>query len=277
MTHRSKKVLTILAVAASLALHGCFVEPYWLKVTRLDLPSQARAPGLEGLTVVFLADLHLKSESDRRGRWVLKQLEEIRPDLILVGGDTLDDPANYAAVIQHLSAYRARLGIFVVPGNWEYWTHLDLARMRDDLAKAGVTLLRNERQVLPLPGGAVEILGVDDNCSGHDDLPRTLKDSDAKRYRIVLTHAPAVFDDAAPRGIDLTLAGHTHGGQIIVPCLGPCWLPHGSGSYVRGRYDRGDSMLFVTSGVGTSVLPVRFNCRPEIVVIRWGRDQSNRP
>jgi hypothetical protein len=84
--------------------------------------------------------------------------------------------------------------------------------------------------------------------------------------RLALFHSPDLFDAVAPK-VDLALAGHTHGGQVSLPLLGPPWLPPGSGAYVDGWYQRGAARMHVSRGVGTSILPVRFLCRPEVAVV----------
>jgi uncharacterized protein len=151
--------------------------------------------------------------------------------------------------------------VWFVRGNWENWSPV-----RDESAyfgSAGVRLLVNSN------GNArpdLAVIGFDDPWTGSPSLALAEKGLAHNAYRIALFHAPGFFDKVAGR-YPLCLAGHTHGGQVRLPGLGPLWLPGGCGPYIQGWYEKRKSRLYVTRGVGTSVLPVRFLCRPEIPII----------
>jgi predicted MPP superfamily phosphohydrolase len=158
----------------------------------------------------------------------------------------------------------APLGVFAVLGNWEHWQ--PPAAAREELARSGVTLLTNEGRLIA-PG--IWLAGVDDALAGNPDPDRALRDAPPGAFRIAIFHSPVAFDDMASR-IDLALAGHTHGGQVRAPFLPPLWLPPGSGRFVAGWYESGKARMYVSRGVGTSIVDVRFACRPEVAIIRIG-------
>jgi hypothetical protein len=146
-------------------------------------------------------------------------------------------------------------------GNWE-----NLRRVRDErafYAAAGVRLLVNESARVRDDLGLV---GLDDADSGVPNAAAAERGVPAGAARLTLLHSPAFFD-VLPPSLPLALGGHTHGGQVRLPGLSPAWLPSGSGRYVAGWYARGEAHLYVSRGVGTSTLPVRLACRPEVALL----------
>ena len=112
----------------------------------------------------------------------------------------------------------------------------------------------------------VWIVGLDDEFAGNPDLAATI-DVPNSAFKIGLFHSPSFFEKAF-KHFELALAGHTHGGQIRIPFLPPVWLPEGSGNFVAGWYKRGRSQMYVSRGLGNSILEVRFFCRPEVALIK---------
>jgi uncharacterized protein len=248
-------------------LYAWAVEPYWIEVTRHRVPARLEAP----LTIAHLTDLHTYGLG-RRERGLLALLERERPDAIVITGDTVidgdlflpvpgtrDDPA-YARAASLLGRLRAPLGVWTVRGNWE-----NVRRTRDERGfyeRNGVRLLLNEARELR---AGVWLAGFDD-IQGSPDLAATARQVPPGVFVVALFHSPAYFDALDGRW-PLALAGHTHGGQVRPPLVPPFWLPAGSGRYVGGWYGNGGSRLYVSRGVGTSTLPIRFRCRPEVALI----------
>lgn len=251
-------------------LYAWAVEPYWIEVTRHHVPAPLEAP----LTVAHLSDLHT-SGLGRREHALLAILAREKPDAIVITGDTVvdgdlirpvpatrDDPA-YAGAAPLLGRLRAPLGVWAVRGNWE-----NVRRTPDERGfyeANGVHLLLNEARELR-PG--VWLAGFDD-IQERPDLPGTARQVPPGVFVVALFHSPAYFDAVAGRW-PLALAGHTHGGQARPPLVPPFWLPPGSGRYVAGWYTSGASRLYVSRGIGTSTLPIRFRCRPELALITLG-------
>ena len=236
------------ALALLLGVYAFFVEPYWVEVTHHEI-----GEGENRLVILHLTDVHFVSPGMREER-ILEVAAETSPDLIVITGDTISsgfDPAQLTAFLKQLSA---PLGVFACPGNWEDWTE---GRSYPALQEAGVILLNDK--TTRLREGTIALSGV---SSARSKMPAA-----TGSLRILLSHYPITFDAAAEAGMDLVLAGHTHGGQIRLPLIGALHTPFDSGDYEAGWYERKDSRMYVSRGVGVSVFSARFLCRPEIAVI----------
>lgn len=253
------------ATIAGGALDAFALEPRWLDVTRhwVDVPD---LPGeLEGFTVAHLTDVHLTSIG-RLHRAVAAALAAERPDLVALTGDVIDGDAHLPALAELLSMLRASGAELVATlGNWEHWGGVDLAALEATYTKAGARLLVND--AAPVRRGLV-VVGTDDGCTGRASLPRAFRDAPAGRPRLLLSHAPGLFEgrlDGAEAA--LSLAGHTHGGQVRALTKAVV-LPPGSGPFAAGPYTTAAGPLYVNRGAGTSVVPARFCCRPELALFR---------
>jgi predicted MPP superfamily phosphohydrolase len=256
----------LVALIASAGLYAFFVEPDWVEVTRPTL-----APGAPvrdvlpvrsaagALRVLHLSDLHGNIPGPREAA-VLATIEREKPDLVVLTGDTCDT-GRFGPYASFLAALHAPLGVFAVEGNWEHWRPAE-----DEVAtyrSAGITLLVNESRKLR---DDLWIVGFDDQTGGRPDAVKALRDVPASVTTLALMHSPGFFDSIAGR-VTFALAGHTHGGQVCAPGLGPLWLPQGCGRYVAGVYEERGSTMYVSRGLGTSMLPVRFFSRPEIALV----------
>jgi predicted MPP superfamily phosphohydrolase len=162
------------------------------------------------------------------------------------------------------------LGTFAVLGNHDHW--FGARRVRDCLERGEVPVLVNETRRLRHRGTDFALVGVDDAFTGHDDLVASL--GQGSLPRLLVTHTPDLFVDV-PAEVSLTVAAHTHGGQVRLPIVGALFVPSRFGTrYVRGHYVEEGRHLWVTSGVGNSMVPVRFGVPPELVVLtlRAARD-----
>ena len=243
------------AVLAALVIDATLVEPYWIQVTR----HRVEAPVEEKLTLALISDLHTRAVG-RRERSLLRILEREKPDLILIAGDSLSTYGGTGAdAAQTIAQMRAPHGVWWVRGNWD---HRDRAGDAVTFEAAGAHVIVNE--AWPAHGN-VWIAGFDDVRLG-DPTDEPLRAFPEGAYRIALFHSPAFFDQIAGR-VDLALAGHTHGGQVRLPFLPALWTPPGSGSYVEGWYEKDGSRMYVTRGIGTSTVPVRLFCRPEVAIL----------
>jgi predicted MPP superfamily phosphohydrolase len=240
---------------AALLVYAFFVEPFAVELTEHTLPGDVSQP----LRIAHLSDLHARGYGTRE-RAVVGLLEKAAPDLIVVTGDLVDagslEPTR--ELFRHL---RAPLGIWVVRG------HSERARPVSDEAafykSIGAHLLDNQ-------GTAVRedvwLMGLDDPSTGHPDLAAALAGAPPAAFKLALFHAPDHFAEVAGL-FHLGLAGHTHGGQVRLPGFGPLWLPAGGRVYVQGWYTKNRSQLYVSRGLGTSNVPARFLCRPELALI----------
>jgi len=246
-----------------------FADILWIEPRGVRSEHLSVTTGQNGrpVRIVQLSDLHL-SEVDGYFRKVAEQVDKLSPELIVLTGDYLEEERNIRAVTDFLRLLKAPHGIFAVQGNWEYWSRLEGENLRRHFAGAGVRLLINERADLEINGQQLSILGLD-YPSPRDHLRLMQEQGDPKRFNVLLSHVPAFAHEQLGRQIGLILCGHTHGGQVRVPFLPPLILPRFSGRFVAGLYRVGqhNTPLYVNRGIGTSVLPVRLACRPEIAVI----------
>lgn len=252
-------------------------EAQWVRRVDRRLVAPAAAANLDGLTVVQLSDFHIgfrPSFNVRAMRKAVHMALAARPDLVLITGDFACGPRGMAELQRQLRrlADAAPLGVFGVLGNHDHGdSKAPFVQPTDPraLEACGVRLLDNGTASVEARGAIVQIGGVDDTDGGHDDLPAVLAALDRRPgvLRILLTHHAAVILRTAPGDFHITLAGDTHGGQICLPLPGRrILLSDLSATFAEGAYDVGGRQLYVTRGVGTSMLPLRAFCRPEIVV-----------
>jgi len=247
----------ILLAGLGIAVDALFVEPYAIEVTHSEIHGRVAAP----LKIAHLTDLHTHGVG-RRERRMFAVLEAEKPDLIVITGDTLAGwGGNYRMCRDVLQRLHAPLGVWTVRGNWENWK--PLRHEASFYQAAGVHLLVNAG-ALVRPD--VWLAGLDDPYSGTARLDAALAGAPPDAFTIALFHSPAFFDHTEGRA-QLSLAGHTHGGQVHIPLIPTFWLPRGSGDFLAGWYEGGDSKMYVSRGLGTSILPVRFLCRPELAFI----------
>ncbi|MFO0725173.1 MAG: metallophosphoesterase [Myxococcota bacterium] len=263
--------LAVTAIASILAVWGTLLEPrlLWFPAERVVVPHLPAAQ--EGFTIAVLADLHVGSPAVdlSRLRTLVEETNRRRPDLIVIPGDLLISgvlggsvvsPEEIAAVLTDL---RARRGVVAVLGNHDH----DLGRgpaMIRALEKIGIPALEN--RALELEPG-LWIAGFSDLWSTTPKPERAIQPVPANAALIGLTHNPDVFPEV-PLRVGLMIAGHTHGGQVRLPLLGAPVVPSRFGSrYLRGLITEAGHQVFVSSGVGTSILPVRLGVPPEIPIL----------
>jgi predicted MPP superfamily phosphohydrolase len=258
-----------LAAAAALGWAGWW-EPRRLVVRDVALDLPRWPPALNGLRVAVLSDLHGGVPYAGAGaiaRWV-DTANAQAPDLVLLGGDYVDANVLWrrrlapAAVAAELGRLRAPLGVFAVLGNHDWkrggpdvWAALEAV---------GIAVLENDAREA---GGRLWVAGLADVRLGHPDIPRALAHVPGGAPVLLIAHDPDVFP-LVPDRVALTVSGHTHGGQIAIPLLRRPAIPSRHGErYARGHVVEGGRHLFVSSGLGTSGVPVRAFAPPEVVVL----------
>jgi predicted MPP superfamily phosphohydrolase len=253
--------LGLTGATGALLADSLWYEPQALKIERNKLQAVSQGGTVR---IVQISDLHL-SDFNSYFEEVTRQVAELKPDLILLTGDYLEEERNIWGVRDFLNKLKATYGIYAIQGNWEYWSRLEGENLRRHFASVGVKLLINERADLDINGHALSIFGLD-YPSSKDHLEQLQKEVDPQRFNLLLSHVPAFAHEQLNKDINLILSGHTHGGQVRLPYLPPFYLPRYAGRFVAGFYHVSQHRipLYVSRGVGTSVLPIRFLCRPEI-------------
>lgn len=266
----------IVATAAVLLAGGAVAHGYvWgqqaLGVTYVPVPVAGLPSALAGLRIVHLSDLHLGALLDRAAlRTALAEVATLDPDLVLVTGDIVDNPAtDLDAWLPELAGVTARLGVYAILGNHD--RHAGAERIAGAVARhTGWRVLRDEVATLTVDGARLHLLGLEDRrrTAAADALPGLVAQVPAGEPMVLLAHRPVVFPVAAALGVPLTLSGHTHGGQVAVPGLprlNPARLL--MTAYDVGTFRRDGSVLHVSRGLGTSGQPVRVAVPREIAVV----------
>jgi uncharacterized protein len=224
------------------------------------------------LKVLLLSDTHVAGPDMPPERLVriVASLNRLKPDLVLIAGDLVSEKRLathiYTAdqVTAPLGGFKARLGTVVTLGNHDHW--FDPKAIEAGLRKVGVTVLKNEAVAL----GPILVGGVDDDFSGHDDVPATFAAMDAlpPAPRILLTHSPDIVPDLLST-VDAVFAGHTHCGQIALPLYGPLTFVSRYGArFGCGVIEEKGQRVIVGAGLGTSILPLRYGVPPDVWLVR---------
>jgi predicted MPP superfamily phosphohydrolase len=267
VTVRRAVVATVVVVGWSLFVgaYAWLGEPGWIEVSHGVVG--APAPGATPFRIVELGDLHLRGIGERERR-VAAAAREAGPDLVVLCGDLVDGPDS----LPDLDAFLALLGggprIVAVLGSSERWFGVELESLRAVLSHRGATLLVNEALGLEHAGRRLAVIGVDDASAGHADPLAAARGAAGVANVLAVSHSPAARDDWNGPRPTFMLAAATHGGQVAFLGYAPA-LPPGSGDYLAGWYRGAPFDVYVSRGVGTSVLPIRFGARPEVVVIDW--------
>ena len=278
-----KLIGTMLALAALAAL-GIWLLWGNTALTAHEISvSSPRLPGaFDGLRIAQVSDLHnAQFGSDNAG--LLSLLEERAPDLILLTGDLIDSRRTDVDTALAFAARAARIApTYYVPGNHEARLTSDFPRLEQGLGEAGVTVLRNEAVELERAGETLRLIGIDDPdfgtwTGGEAGLAALLADLGAgEGFTILLSHRPELFETYAAAGVDLAFTGHAHGGQVRLPFVGGLFAPH-QGLFPRcdaGLYAAGEARMIVSRGLGNSIIPLRVNNRPELVVAELSRESG---
>jgi predicted MPP superfamily phosphohydrolase len=255
------------AIALAMALllgYGFIIEPRWVVVTQLQ-----KQVGLKGATfkIAQLSDLHLSGMGVTEEA-TLNHLKALRPDVILLTGDVIGDRHALPALEDFLKSLPDAIKVAIL-GNWEHWSGADLQQLSVLYKRHQVRLLVNECMPLIANGVHLSLAGLDDYTAGKPDLVRTLQQCNQGEPIIMAQHSPGMFDEGpSPElgQIAYSLAGHTHGGQVALGKLA-LFTPSGSGRYVAGSYQTAWGDLYVSRGIGTSMIPLRIGARPEIVLL----------
>jgi predicted MPP superfamily phosphohydrolase len=242
------------------------------RVREIDVPLPALAPDLQGLRLTLLSDIHLSPFlSEAELERVIDMANDTRPDLALVTGDLISTAADpLDACLRQLARLRPASGIWGCLGNHEIYAQAQDYAVTEG-ARFGITFLRGAHRVLRFGSASLNLAGVDYQSIRQ----RSRYLTGAERLvipgavNILLSHNPDVFPTAARKGYDLTVAGHTHGGQVNTEILHQQWnVARFLTPYVYGLYELGQSRAYVTRGIGTVGLPARLGAPPEVAVLR---------
>ena len=264
---------TIPLLLAGLAFWAFFIEPHRLIVHQQTIQIDRWPKELDGLRVAIISDIHVGGPfiDDKKVRLIVERTNQLNPDLIVLLGDYMSgnswhshrvEPEVFAPVLKD---FRAPLGVYSVLGNHDWWYNGQ--RVRRALEQNGIKVLDDEVVEVKGRGTSFWLAGLADFWTRPQHIPETIAKVPQGRTVIALTHNPDIFPNI-PRSVPLLLAGHTHGGQVNLPFIGRPIEPSDFGQrYAAGHVFENGHHLFVTTGIGTSILPVRFRVPPEIVLL----------
>lgn len=266
-----KKQISLIVIAAILLMAVAWL--IWGNVTvgltKYEIYEENLPAAFDGYRIAHVSDLH------NSGLWeqVIEQLRQAQPDIIVITGDIVDSRKTDVQISLDFAAETVKIApCYYVTGNHETRLAKDaFDSLLEGLMDLGVTVLSNEQMLLEKDGVQIALIG---HGWGETDEMGTL--SDFAGYRILLSHQPEAFADYAAAEYDLVFSGHAHGGQFRLPLIGGLYAP-GQGilpEYDSGVYTEGRTDMVVSRGIGNSGFPIRFNNRPEVILLTLRVDTS---
>ena len=236
-----------------------------LEVNTFVMESEKLPASFDGFRIAQVSDLH------NAGFWpdVVEELRKIEPDAIVLTGDLIDSGKTDVDAALAFGSQAAKIApTYFVSGNHEAWSPAHWESLREGLERTGIILLENEKVSLELGGERLTLLGLSDPAFGAD-AARSLETLAAgEGYTVLLSHRPEFFALYEEMGIDLVFSGHAHGGQFRIPFLGGVIAPDQGffPEYDSGLYERNGTAMLVSRGIGNSIIPLRVNNRPELIL-----------
>jgi predicted MPP superfamily phosphohydrolase len=269
------RVMAVLTAGAVITpSYAALLEPFWIDVAQVRLKLRRLPQSFAGFRLAQISDLHF-------GNWMTPQylqsaldlLAAQAPDAIAITGDFVygDVPtarAGLDSVREILASFAQRFPVFAIMGNHDHWT--DVSLVRSFLDEVGIPELRNDIFPLERGGQRLYLCGVDDIWEQHADLGPIRARLPEDACAILMAHEPDFALQTAATGLfDLQISGHSHGGQIVIPFLGPPLLPFLGKIYHSGLYRVGEMFQYTNRGLGMIRPTMRFNCRPEITIFTF--------
>ncbi len=258
----SKQALVITVIIVYIIIRSLIIEPNSIKITRYEIESN----DLRGIKIAFLSDFHLKRNDYKRLDRIIKLTNKENPNIVFLGGDFAKYPdknknMNMDIVANNLKLLNAPK--YAVLGDDDLKS--DYKGIKLAFEKYKIPILEN-RAVRTITGGRyLDIIGLDDIATRDVNITKAMKRT--RLPRIVLTHNPDIYYDLLD-DVTLILAGHTHGGQIVIPMTAPMFVPSRYGvQFASGLQTPKDNKIIISRGLGTDRFPARLNCEPEIVIV----------
>jgi len=272
---KNKKKKLILLMAFLLAL---FVWLYWgntsIQTTHFDISSEKIPAEFDGFTILQVSDLHNAEFGSHQHR-LLTAVTNASPDIIVVTGDAIDSThTDIAKAMDFINGAVATAPVYYVTGNHEARSD-QYAELKKQMTEAGVCILEDQKIAIKRGRAAIQLLGLHDPDFNTYESPSTihaqLKDicGESNEYTILLSHRPELFDAYVDSNIHLVLSGHAHGGQIRLPFIGGLVAPNQGffPKYSEGMHEKNQTKMIVSRGLGNSIIPLRINNRPELVIV----------
>lgn len=271
------KLVKYLGITTAVSFTGTYYtmefEPSWLEVSQVEIPLASLPKAFDGYCIVQVSDIHMGGWMDRSHLAdIVEQILELKPDLIVATGDFVmghrwDLGLEYAALefVEVMKPLVQAHKVIAIMGNHDHWS--DVSRVRTMLELAGILELKNDVHVIERDGAELYIAGLDDIYVNAHDMEAVEAKLPIGVQAILLAHEPDYAETSLlTRKFFLQISGHSHGGQVVLPLLGPLVLPEWGRKYPAGLYNLFGMWLYTNRGVGMTSPFIRFNCRPEITV-----------
>lgn len=268
MTISRRKFITGAAIAAgagALSFDSFYWENTHPEITRHKWPTEKWPKAARPYRLVLISDLHLKGFGAYEKK-VAGIVSGLKPEMLVMAGDYIEANDHFQGLQEFLAMLPSQCLKFATLGNWDHWSGVKVKEFSAAFSKLGIELLDNENKMIDSLPGPFSIIGVDDPTNGWEKMEKAFDKVSEKNFNLFLAHSPNVISRISEQPVDLLVCGHTHGGQVRVPGIKPFWLPKKCEGYVAGFYEKDGKKMYVNRGLGTSVAPIRFLCRPEITV-----------
>ena len=278
MKIKKKWILSLIALILFILIGWTLWANTALEVNEYEIVNDRIPQGFDGFRIAQISDLH-NTEFGERNEKLIQLLSQTDPDLIVITGDLIDSRHTDIEIALDFARQAVKLApVYYVSGNHE-------ARVREyedlkmGLAEAGVVILENQKVQITREGESITLMGIDDPSFQEDYLfgdsesvaRQAIEDlqNESDGYTILLSHRPELFDLFVETEMDLVFSGHAHGGQFRLPFIGGLVAPNQGffPKYDAGQFTEENTTMIVSRGVGNSIIPIRFNNRPEIVLV----------
>ena len=254
-----------------------------ISLSEITVENERLPLSFDGYTIAHVSDLH-DAEIGKDNESLIKLLKDASPDIIAITGDLVD--CNRVDIEHSLDFMKEALKIapcYYVSGNHEAWlTDENYQILESSLLSLGVTILHGEEAFIEKDGDKISISGISDpdfamknnkSSLSHMSVDNLKSITDFDGFKIFLSHRPEYFDNYVDAGYELVLSGHAHGGQVRIPFLGGVAAPNQGlfPEYDSGLYSKSDTNMIVSRGIGNSIIPIRINNRPEVILITLKR------
>ena len=263
------------ALVGATGLDALFAEPHHPVAEHVGVKLSRIPDSFHGFRIAQITDIHFGPYMGRTGvERAVRIAQSFRPDLLVLTGDFVSPPfgqsfgpagAHHAEPCAHVLASWKGVPMVAILGNHDHWNGADI--VAGALADRGIRVLRNESYPIERGRDRLWISGVDDVFEKQDDLPKTLAAVPNTEATVLLAHEPDFADDASGFPVDLQLSGHSHGGQVRIPGIGPIVLPELARKYHTGLNRVGRLQVYTSRGLGVINPPVRLNCPPEVTLL----------
>lgn len=263
LTRRKFIKTGIVATTGLLLLDSLWFEKYIIDWNYFDISKSEK----NKIRIIQISDLHF-DQLRYFHKAIAKKINSIQPDLIFITGDSVDNTGSIEQLNLFLKLIDHSIKKFAITGNWEYWGNVNLEELKSVYSKNNCELLINENRTFSIRNREITIIGIDDLIGGNPDFGNATDNLRDTETNIVLAHCPEHRDIIAKQkgnlNVTVVLSGHTHGGQITFLGIVP-FKPKGSGRYLKGWYKDSEPKMYISKGIGTSILPIRFGATAEVV------------